>query len=114
MNTTAMMKVGWSLSKRKDALWVKIVRAKYRCGNDLMPRIQVSKPGSNLWRGICKNWGKVSPNLIWRVGQGSDINFWRDCCVPNVGTLDSHVLLPIPYDEGSNESVCNFANNYGM
>jgi ribonuclease HI len=112
MNTAAMMKVGWSLSKKKDALWVKIVRAKYKCGLDLMPRIQVSKPGSNLWRGLCKNWDKVSQNLIWRVGKGRDINFWRDHWVPNAGTLESHALVPIPHD-ASGESVSNFANNNG-
>lgn len=77
-----------------------------------MPRIQVRKPGLNLWRGICKNWDKVSQNLIWRVGKGRDINFQRDSWVPNAGTLESHALLPIPHD-ASGKSASNFTNNNG-
>lgn len=33
------MKIGWGLITNKDALWAKVVRGKYRCGDDLIPTI---------------------------------------------------------------------------
>lgn len=58
------MKVGWQIMTKRDDLWVKVVRAKYKCGPDLVPRIVSKKLGSNLWRGICNSWDSVNKNLV--------------------------------------------------
>lgn len=39
------MKVGWNLMAKKDDLWVKIIRAKYKCGDDLIPKINGEELG---------------------------------------------------------------------
>jgi hypothetical protein len=39
MNQAFLMKVGWKLTTKKDALWVKVIRSKYNCGDDLIPTV---------------------------------------------------------------------------
>ena len=51
-NKVFMMKVGWRLVNNKDALWVRVIRSKYNCGQDLIPNIRAKKPGSRVWSGI--------------------------------------------------------------
>lgn len=65
----------------------KVIRAKYKCGMDLVPKIRKDKPGSNLWKGISHTWGDVDINLVWRVGNGASINCWRDNWLPSIGPL---------------------------
>lgn len=100
INTTFMMKAGWSLCSRKSDMWVKIIRSKYKCGTELVPRINTSRQGSNLWRGICKNWNHVNANLVWRVGNGESVNFWTDPWIPNYGCLIDVAQVPISQIEG--------------
>ena len=58
-NKAYMMKLGWKLMNRRDDLWVKVIRSKYKCGNDLVPVIDHKRPGSNNWLGIRNNWIEV-------------------------------------------------------
>lgn len=87
INTSFMMKMGWNLCAKKDDMWVRILRSKYKCGSDIVPNIQTNRQGTNLWRGICKNWNLVEENLAWRVNNGRTVNFWTDSWIPNVGRL---------------------------
>ncbi|RYR56984.1 hypothetical protein Ahy_A05g022723 [Arachis hypogaea] len=68
LNRAFMMKVGWGLIEKKDSLWSKVLRAKYSCGNDIIPLIRRRKNESNLWKGICSTWKDVQANSIWRIG----------------------------------------------
>lgn len=45
INQASLMKVGWNLMAKKDDLWVKIIRAKYKCGDDLIPKINGEELG---------------------------------------------------------------------
>ena len=47
-----MMKLGWGLINRRDALWVKLLREKYGCGSKLLPKINTAMVGSQVWKGI--------------------------------------------------------------
>ena len=58
-NKAYMMKLGWKLMNRRDDLWVKVIRSKYKCGNDLVPVIDHKRPESNNWLGIRNNWNEV-------------------------------------------------------
>lgn len=40
-----------------------MIRAKYGCGNDLLPEIEASKQGSNTWNGIKQNWDKTKEEI---------------------------------------------------
>ena len=58
-NQAFMMKLGWKLVTRRDDFWVKVVRDKYRCGDDLIPKIEAKRHGSNVWAGIKATWRKA-------------------------------------------------------
>lgn len=92
INQASLIKVRWQLVTNKDDLWVKVIRAKYKCGNDLVPKVRREKPGSNVWKGICQNWDSVKGNFLWRVGNGASINCWRDNWLPHVGALEGFLL----------------------
>ena len=74
-NITFMAKVGWGLISRKDDLWVKVVRAKYKCGQDLIARIKHHRQSSNLWKGISKARSLVQDGISWSLGRGDSIRF---------------------------------------
>ncbi|MED6192949.1 hypothetical protein PIB30_014734 [Stylosanthes scabra] len=65
-----MMKLGWGLIEKKDTSWAKVIRAKYKCGNDTILNVQRRRNSSNLWKGISNSWKNVQENIIWRVGEG--------------------------------------------
>ena len=75
-NIALLSKLGWSLIHNRDELWVKILRSRYGCGNDLLPSVSLKQSCSNLWKGVCQAWPHVQNNLIWRVGDGHSIKFW--------------------------------------
>lgn len=56
INQTSMMRINWDLTMKRDDLWVQVVWSKYGCGNDTLPNINLTKAGSNLWKGICNAW----------------------------------------------------------
>jgi len=39
--------------------------------------IKSNRPGSKFWHGICKRWLNVNESIIWRVGNGARLNFWK-------------------------------------
>lgn len=41
----------WGTTKKND-LWVKVLRAKYKCSSDLIPSIKSYKNSSQLWAWI--------------------------------------------------------------
>ncbi|KAF7833013.1 putative ribonuclease H protein At1g65750 family [Senna tora] len=85
MNQAYLMKVGWGLINSKDDLWAKVMKAKYKCGNDLIPNVQSCLSASNLWNGVVKTWDKVEKHIFWRVGNGDSVAFWKDVWIYEVG-----------------------------
>lgn len=83
MNQVSMMKEGWNLISNKDYMWVEVIKSNYICGRSPIPRINTDMPGSNFWRGICHSWKGVESKLIWRIGPGAMINFWKDRWIPS-------------------------------
>lgn len=82
-----MMKAGWALISNQNALWVQVIRNKYKCRDDQIPQVIEKRSSSNFWRGLCKTWEHVLNNLIWRVGTGDKVDFWRDSWLPSIGPL---------------------------
>ena len=54
MNQAFLMKVGWKLRTGPNDFWVQVVRAKYKCGNDVLLVIDKHPPITNLWKGVVK------------------------------------------------------------
>lgn len=84
------MKIGFNLVSRKDALWVRVFRAKYGWKSQLPDSIHKSN-SSHIWRSITKVWPILCENLMWSVGDGSTIRGLKDTWIPNVGPLSSYV-----------------------
>ncbi|KAJ1395123.1 hypothetical protein SESBI_33650 [Sesbania bispinosa] len=38
-NQTLMMKIGWGLIHTPDAYWARIIKSKYHCGDEIIPRV---------------------------------------------------------------------------
>ncbi|MED6181435.1 hypothetical protein PIB30_118602 [Stylosanthes scabra] len=91
LNHAFMMKASWGLIEKKDSLWARVLRSKYSCGSHTIPDIRRKASDSNLWKGICLAWKDVEKNFIWRIGDGSRINFWNHNWVPSLGHLTNHV-----------------------
>ncbi|XP_028776836.1 uncharacterized protein LOC114733531 [Neltuma alba] len=95
-NDAFMTKLGWGLIKRRDALWVRFLREKYKCGEDVIPRIDERRAGSQAWKGIKKNWKNTMHGLAWRIGDGSSTRFWRDRWVPQYEALQNYAVQSVP------------------
>ncbi|KAG5073524.1 hypothetical protein JHK84_054755 [Glycine max] len=104
-----MVKLGWSLCGKRNSLWVQILRKKYKCGDSIVPNVNVLQPGSNTWRGICHNWENVTANLEWRIGDGNSVNFWNQLWVPSQDPLAHKstcvVLSDLEAESNSNASI---------
>ncbi|XP_072064268.1 uncharacterized protein [Arachis hypogaea] len=59
LNHAFMIKAGWGHIERPDALRTKVLRPKYKCGSNIIPRMERRSCESNLWKGICKGWSDV-------------------------------------------------------
>lgn len=46
------------------ALWVRVLRAKYRCGSHIVSRVKSSYRMSNVWRHIIKLWPFIEDGLL--------------------------------------------------
>ncbi|XP_072087679.1 uncharacterized protein [Arachis hypogaea] len=98
INYAFMTKVGWGLIEKRDFLWTRTLHSKYGCGTDIIPKVERRRNESNLWKGIRKSWDNVQQNYIWRIEDGSKINFWNNNWVPNIGSLAPYanqVCMPI-------------------
>ncbi|GAU36816.1 hypothetical protein TSUD_219190 [Trifolium subterraneum] len=70
LNKAHMMKLSWQILTQPSKLWVKILKAKYNCGN-----------------------------ITWVIRDGVDSQFWRHPWIPNVGALEDHIAASIPREE---------------
>ena len=112
MNWAFMQKVGWGLINDRDELWVQVIRSRYSCGNDIIPRISWRNGGSNLWKGVCKVWSDMQQNLGWRIGDGRTVRFWLDSWVPRVRALSSFATKQISPGD-LQDVVASFVNSEG-
>ncbi|QHO25330.1 Putative ribonuclease H protein [Arachis hypogaea] len=92
MNQALMMKNGWRLIGKKDTLWTKVLMAKYKVDNDVIPTVERKRNSSNLWKGIYNSWSEIQKHHIWRIGDGSKIQFWNHHWIPNLGALEPQAL----------------------
>lgn len=83
MSMAFMMKLGWELITRRNKLWVCILRAKYKCGDNVIPVVVKRNNESNAWRGIRKAWRYVSTSIKWKIGSGNSSNFWSNTWLGN-------------------------------
>ncbi|KAF7830019.1 reverse transcriptase [Senna tora] len=89
-----------------------LLRHKYGCGDDVLPRVSAGSNPSRLWQGIVKNWGHIENGIQWRIGNGNRIKFWSDGWIPKCDKLCNLALGPIPEIELT-ASVSSFTTPSG-
>lgn len=94
-NQAYMMKMAWELLTNEHAMWVKILKAKYKfkCEH---PTFLLHKPNcSNLWKGICSIWNDVRKGIVWSLSNGNSISFWLDAWLPDGQILPQQITLSL-------------------
>lgn len=105
-----MLRASWKLSTCSDSLWTTIVRSKYKCGMEEVPKVNKLQAGSNFWHGICSNWDMFFANLSWT--NGSKVKFWMDSWVPHAGPLLDHAVGFVPIEDIL-KSIIDFVSGEG-
>ncbi|KAH1031612.1 hypothetical protein J1N35_043786 [Gossypium stocksii] len=89
-NKAFMMKIGYNLITKSEALWVQVLKSKYgMCGNMLTSIMRSNC--SYMWRVVAKVWALLCSNMIWTIGNGRTVRCWEDTWVPNKGPLKHYV-----------------------
>ncbi|KAJ1379745.1 Ribonuclease H-like superfamily [Sesbania bispinosa] len=105
----------------KDALWVKVITAKYGTGKGSIPEVKKRSSESSTWKGIRVAWKFMVNAWRWNIGNGVDIKFWTDAWLHPGFYLKDVVVQPIPLDLynvtvadmcdiNGNWSFCKFTN----
>ncbi|XP_061347113.1 uncharacterized protein LOC133292688, partial [Gastrolobium bilobum] len=95
MNNALIMKVGFSVLAKRDALWVKVVRNKYGLGDDLIPNPTRTSVKSNLWKGVLNQWTQITDGSRILTGDGRRTKFWLDRWISQVNNLLAVATGPI-------------------
>ncbi|XP_072074344.1 uncharacterized protein [Arachis hypogaea] len=111
-NQLFLMKLAWGLTHKRQSLWVQIMRAKYGRGEDIIPKVRMKANNSNAWNGIVKVWENFSRNIIWRIGNGHRVLFWKDLWVPGIGKLEDLAISHLD-EERLNENVATYVTEQG-
>ena len=77
-NSALLGKWLWRYGMKTDALWRRIIEAKY--GNvwgDWCTKKVTSAYGVSLWRFIRSGWLNFSKLLLYDVGDGTRVKFWK-------------------------------------
>ncbi|XP_057419026.1 uncharacterized protein LOC130713258 [Lotus japonicus] len=98
-NRSLVMKMGWGLISKPDALWARVLRDKYACGSAPLPVVQKKHNESHIWRAIRKTWEELNLHLRWRVGIGSEVSFWTDRWLLSGVILGDVAMAPIAFPD---------------
>jgi hypothetical protein len=79
-NMAMLAKQVWRLVHNPDSC-ARVLKAKYYPGGDVL-KVVPSWNMSYTWRSILKGLVVLKAGLIWRVGDGSNINIWQDPWLP--------------------------------
>ncbi|RVX19375.1 putative ribonuclease H protein [Vitis vinifera] len=69
----------WRFANERDALWRSVISLKYGveeggwCTQDVMGR-----NGVGLWKAIRKKWGLFDGRVVFHLGNGQRVKFWKD------------------------------------
>ncbi|KAL4289599.1 hypothetical protein GQ457_14G017960 [Hibiscus cannabinus] len=90
-NQAFLMKIGFQLLTNTEALWVCVLKAKYRWG-DRLP-VSIKRPSClRLCTGLTNVWEEVCDSASWNIGNGSQTSFWFDNWFGRNGRLTFNCL----------------------
>lgn len=80
-NLAMLSRQGWRIIQQPDNLCARILKARYFPSGSALDA--VAHDGiSYAWRSILQGIDVVKQGYIWRVGDGTNINIWRDPWIP--------------------------------
>uniref|UniRef100_A0A0A9CHE7 Reverse transcriptase zinc-binding domain-containing protein n=1 Tax=Arundo donax TaxID=35708 RepID=A0A0A9CHE7_ARUDO len=88
-NLAMLARQGWRLLMNPESLCARVLKAKYFANGQLL-NVQEAPGISYAWRSIVRVMQALKEGLIWRVGDGTQINIWNDPWVP-AGTKRRHI-----------------------
>jgi hypothetical protein len=80
-NLAMLARQGWRLLMEPESLCAQVLRAKYYPDGDLL-KVEEKQGISYSWRSIVRGLRAVKEGMIWRVGDGTQINIWQDPWLP--------------------------------
>ncbi|XP_026397125.1 uncharacterized protein LOC113291851 [Papaver somniferum] len=76
LNNAALMKMTWKVMT-EDSELDNFIRARFKGS---------AYNKSSVWHGFKEHWNIIQENLVWLVGDGSNIDFWNDVWCINMGS----------------------------
>jgi hypothetical protein len=84
-NLAMLARQAWRLITVEESLCAQVLRAKYYMNGNLLSAVE--RPGiSYSWRSILRGVQAMKEGLIWRIGNGHNVNIWLDPWIPNAAT----------------------------
>lgn len=96
LNKAHMMKLAQSILTDPNKLWVRMMKAKYSCGMNIIPKFNLKTNSSCTWRAIVQSWDLVKENIIWIIKNGYIARFQKDCWIPGYKPLIDQLGISVP------------------
>lgn len=79
MNKAILAKTSWRMLQRDKGLWCHLFKKKYLKSSSLLCE-SYKKPltCSSTWFNICFGTSLLRQGLVWRIGNGEEVQFWTD------------------------------------
>ncbi|KAL5818299.1 hypothetical protein ACOSQ4_022141 [Xanthoceras sorbifolium] len=107
MNQALLAKAGWRLTQDKNGLWSRMIKSKY-C-KDIWTKNN-NTACSTVWRGIVHGSKILNRGLLWRIGRGRDVQFWKDIWVPDLGPLHEYATINLDDRKSQDKVSCYMLN----
>jgi hypothetical protein len=85
-NQALLARQAWRLIDSPDSLCARLLKARYYPSAHLLYTAFIQNQ-SQTWQGIVHGLELLKEGIIWRIGTGSSVNFFRDNWLPRPGAL---------------------------
>lgn len=95
-NKAFLLKHGFNFLLQKYALWVRILRSKYKIDEDCPQNIK-RRCCSFIWKYISSVWSDLRSSLFWHVGDGRRVRCWTNHWIKELGPLSNYCTNTRPF-----------------
>lgn len=96
-NKAFISKLIYKIHTDREALWVKVLAAKY--GLSIPGAPTRKSQNSRLWTNLLQCWPDATLHIKWCVGNAQGLRFWTDFWLGDLGPLRHLSLCDIPSDQ---------------